>query len=417
MSFLEKRGNLWYASLKVPKQLRAAMGKTNLRHPLGTPDKRIAAGLAGPIVAMWKAQLREAAGEADAVLGAALWLRKVMAEATAARDGDDAGAEAVADRVVEIAQTVEKERGEDAAREFAAIAFGEVTPSHLHFEEWKASITHLDKKTQDQSARDVERLTAQFPTLEAINAQSAQRWIAELQKGGASYSSIKRMLSFWRSYWRFLTRLHVVKPNSFPFSIDQVQKVKTNPEDKRKAFPAEDVPKLWRAAGEEGDAELANLIQLGAYTGARIEELCALKAADVGEASFRVIDAKTRAGVREVPIHKAIAPLMEKLKATTKDGFILSGLSADNKYGVRSDAIGKRFGRFKTRLGYDKRHVFHSLRKTFINRLQNAKVPESVAADIVGHDKPTITYGLYGEEVDLSTKAAAVALVAYPGAD
>ena len=36
-----------------------------------------------------------------------------------------------------------------------------------------------------------------------------------------------------------------------------------------------------------------------------------------------------------------------------------------NKYGERSNAIGKRFGRLKTKLGYGEDYVFHSFRKGF----------------------------------------------------
>jgi hypothetical protein len=40
-------------------------------------------------------------------------------------------------------------------------------------------------------------------------------------------------------------------------------------------------------------------------------------------------------------------------------------------------------------------HVFHSISKTVVTLLENAGVSENVAADIVGHEKPRITYGLY----------------------
>ena len=52
------------------------------------------------------------------------------------------------------------------------------------------------------------------------------------------------------------------------------------------------------------------------------------------------------------------------------------------KYGHRTDAIGKRFGRTKTALGYDERYVFHSLRKTVATQLEQAGVLENVASDI-----------------------------------
>jgi integrase len=67
-------------------------------------------------------------------------------------------------------------------------------------------------------------------------------------------------------------------------------------------------------------------------------------------------------------------------------------------------AIGKRFGRLKTRLGYDPGLVFHSIRKTVATLLEDAQCPEGIAADIIGHDKPTMTYGLYSGGSSLATR-------------
>ncbi len=45
--------------------------------------------------------------------------------------------------------------------------------------------------------------------------------------------------------------------------------------------------------------------------------------------------------------------------------------------------------------------------------MENAGVPENVVADIVGHEKPTMTYGLYSGGVSLAVKRAALAKLAY----
>jgi hypothetical protein len=56
------------------------------------------------------------------------------------------------------------------------------------------------------------------------------------------------------------------------------------------------------------DADLVNVIELGRWTGARIEELCALKTERVHKDYFQVADAKTDAGWRDIPIHFKLAP-------------------------------------------------------------------------------------------------------------
>ncbi len=45
--------------------------------------------------------------------------------------------------------------------------------------------------------------------------------------------------------------------------------------------------------------------------------------------------------------------------------------------------------------------------------LGNAGVPENVVADIVGHEKTTMTYGLYSGGVSLAVKGEALAKLAY----
>lgn len=416
MSHIEKRRNLWYATLKVPPKLQPVVGKAKFLQSLGTPDRRRAETLAMPVVALWKAQLRKAGGETDAVLVEAMRWREAIKQVQEV--GDEDSEQELRGQVVEAAYALEDLRGETVARRWASVAQGEKTPSSLHLEEWKASIAGLKQKTQDQMVKDVQRLVDNFPMLEDITPRAASRWVAQLQKEGASVSSLERMMSAWRSYWKFLMRpaIGAAPPKSDPFDKDYVLRTRADKKEPWLPFPAEDVPKLWAAAEAKKDQQLADLIRLGAYTGARIDELCKLKLSQVKEDRFCIGEAKTAAGVREFPIHTAIRPLIQRLRAESEkagDEYLLAGLQV-NKYGIRADAIGKRFGRLKTKLGYGKLHVFHSLRKTLVTLLENAGVPEGLAADIVGHEKQTMTYGLYSGGSYLETMAPALELVRYP---
>ncbi len=113
-----------------------------------------------------------------------------------------------------------------------------------------------------------------------------------------------------------------------------------------------------------------------------------------------------------MPIHRELAQTMARLVGQSKDGFVLSGLAA-NRNGDRGDAIGKKFTRLKKSMGFDGRRVFHSIRKTVVTILENAGAPENVVADIVGHEKNTITFGLYSGGVSLSVKREALDKLAY----
>jgi hypothetical protein len=91
----------------------------------------------------------------------------------------------------------------------------------------------------------------------------------------------------------------------------------------------------------------------------------------------------------------------------------LEGLKP-NKYGDRSNAIRKRFGEIE-----GSRRVWQSARLPLDQEdrrdpLGECGVSENIAADIVGHEKPRITYGVYSAGVTLAVKRAAVSKLRYP---
>ena len=53
------------------------------------------------------------------------------------------------------------------------------------------------------------------------------------------------------------------------------------------------------------------LINIGIFTGARIEEICSVKVVDIAAESFTIKDSKTPSGNREVPIHNRLQDLIK----------------------------------------------------------------------------------------------------------
>ena len=181
--------------------------------------------------------------------------------------------------------------------------------------------------------------------------------------------------------------------------------------DKRQSFTDPQIVTLLRGTSDE---TLRDLILLGAFTGARIEEICSLKLDDVTGDRFNITDSKTSAGIRSVPIHPKLQQTVQRLVDTSTDGYLLPGLNLD-KYGKRSNAIGLRFSKLKTRLGMDGRYVFHSLRKSFIGKLENAGIPENIAARLAGHEITSMSYGVYSTGVSFDVLKDAVQQVSFEG--
>lgn len=168
----------------------------------------------------------------------------------------------------------------------------------------------------------------------------------------------------------------------------------------------------------KGDPQLTMLITIAMYTGARIEEIAMLRKSDVnvGEETIIIRGTKTSAAYRIVPIHPVLMPLFSVLPVTDKEdqGFVIPGLTID-KRGERGKALGKRFGRLKTAAGFKGRQrCFHSIRKTVATQFEQAAVLEGVAADILGHEKQTMTYGLYSGGTSILQKREAIQKIKYP---
>ena len=57
--------------------------------------------------------------------------------------------------------------------------------------------------------------------------------------------------------------------------------------------------------------------------------------------------------------------------------------------------------------------MFHSIRNTVSTLLDQAGVQESIAADILGHEKKTMTYGLYSGGSSMAQKIEAIEKINY----
>ena len=69
--------------------------------------------------------------------------------------------------------------------------------------------------------------------------------------------------------------------------------------------------------------------------------------------------------------------------------------------GGRCNGSGKSVGRLKSSLGYGEDYVFHSLRKGFATQLENATIPVTVVARLMGHEIEGQTFGNYSDGLAL----------------
>lgn len=206
-----------------------------------------------------------------------------------------------------------------------------------------------------------------------------------------------------------------------PFMNHSIAKVRrgARKEDVRKAFTKDQVKHLYMTAVEQGKQRLSDLIRLGAYTGARIEEICQIKLADLIEVDgvycIDIKQSKTNAGERLVPIHSELLPLVKRLKADSKDVYLLK-TNRGGKYGTKSKEMSSEFSAFKIALGYTKDVVFHSFRHTMVTELERADIKNILVMSIVGHEvggSLSMTFDRYSDGPTPKAKKEAIEKVKF----
>lgn len=419
--YFQLRGNVWQVVMLIPKDVRHIFKATHFRRSTRHRDISQAQIAGLPWVAEWKEQVSRARMEPDTIMGDIAKAKATSPEGTDARKGiphdkisdatwrqieacdhkviGDSGGMKVTTATLETEQfgpiIVITGYINDVVDEFtvmplvmnevlSSVLFGNDVASTrnyvpallgdegIPFGQFCDEFVEQYGKSQKDAKSAVNGGAKVFKHLEQVNADTVQAWV---NADTRARETVVKHLAILSSYWKFLQGSQYVRQGDSPFNGI------TLPKSLRKKQSY--IPFEWDellAVRELCDDELKDVVDIARYTGMRIAEIC-LQEKTVkhqGVDCFHVDEkaAKTGASVRYVPLAKEIKHIELKLR---------------NK-----NAIGKRFGRHKkTVVGDDPRKVFHSIRKNVTTFLEQGGVSEGVAADLIGHEKQTMTYGLY----------------------
>ena len=444
MRWLEVRGRTFYAVQAVPRPLWARAGKRRLVKSLGTRDHHVAIARRHAALAEFQRTFDRVRGSAsaDALVEAALEWRQTF---TALEHGDTSrfsastseGAISDPDELRTLASVVledeagsiESERGREAASAFVGIARGTATPLLLHVDAWLregGAKGPLAARTRTQYRSDVQGLaewagTIGIATVEAVTDVVAGRYVTEqLVARGVHWATANRRITAASAYWRWLRKRAGVKAN--PWAGQSLSKAAGRNGDKTKR-PFSDAEAAMLLTGDAG-IELADAMHVAALSGMRLEEIYRLTVADCADRWFRVRHAKTRAGVRRVPVHSALAAIVtRRCEGKPANAFLFHEPGPVRDGRERSMALSKRFGRYRQALGVHEtvdgaRHSrvdFHSWRRWFITAARNAGVDRAVVAAVVGHEVGNLTDDTYSGGPDEKLLRACVEAVRLPG--
>lgn len=431
-SYLEKQRNTYFAVMKIPADVRPYFqGKTRFSTTLKTGNLSEANRRKWHFIEVWKEQValarRTKTGTvpesiAEQAARYSLWLRQHQDE-----NGDaEFALFSILDETVwrDYEQRdndwtpLTRDNTTRQEKEDALLAY------NMAVKQWTGSYVtgwlddyEAEAKTKDEAQRALKMFYERFPHLDDVTRHEVEDWAEEMLRS-RSRPTIKKRIGFIRAYWDWCShRKRGYFPTENPFAKDPLPKASRGKkaaaqraQSKRPAFTRED---YWKFLDSTKDQEMEDFIKIAAHTGCRISEIMHFKLADVAHDRFTVEDAKSESGWREIPIHHEIKPVVERLVASSSDGFLFSG-QKPNKYGQRTQRMGKRFGRLIKSVGSYKTGVgAHSFRRALATMMLENGVEEPKAAAIIGHEIGTMTYGVYADSLSFAEKNAIIQSISY----
>lgn len=148
----------------------------------------------------------------------------------------------------------------------------------------------------------------------------------------------------------------------------------------RRIFTHEEIKSLWN------NLDYINTLTLILiFTGMRISELLEATDIDIEHQVIHITHAKTRSGVRDVPIADCIVPLVQTFMETPR----------------------MSYGRVNRLMKSRMNHLPHDTRHTFASLAVEARIDQRIIDEIIGHTHHNLTLDVYSH-ISLETKLDAV---------
>ena len=376
--YLELHRGKWRATVAVPRPLHTQLG-SRLKRPLNTTS------------------LARADQPTDEALTIAAHRARADAEE---REGLDA---AIADRAEDMrgdpidveaddegrpVYVYDPEREKRAAA-FADMAMGRATPISHHHAAY-LSHSHTKARTQGDSRRAIAFLTEWCgkvgtpATLEAITRKEALRFhdaLPTLRGAPPSPVTLNKYLGRLSVYWQWMRHRELVEVD--PWQGIKIKPPQTPHNELERPFTDDEVHRLLA-----GQTSRARDVDLKAHT-------------------FTFKPQKKEKAARAVPINSALVDIVARRmtgKRGADDLFPEYPVPRDStSQRERSFAASREFTEYRRAVGVDeiipgKRRSlvnFHSWRRYFVTKAEQAGQPEHLIATVVGHKRPGITLGRY----------------------
>ncbi|WP_431855004.1 DUF6538 domain-containing protein [Azospirillum sp.] len=454
LRFLKQRRQTWYFRIGVPADLRAKVGKADIVESLQTRDLSLAQKLRWDRAAHWSKAFDAMRGNAPQEQPWAVY-RETLDEARtgafggafADADGPDSG---VSQALSAIAEEWERKNPNpdtpidpvtqariDALNDYQrevqgrtvkaksayGMPFGECAKKYLDsvkpelkkqticqyeavFRLFKDFIA--DKPMRLITLKDAVGfldIVAQFDPNWGRSPKTKSRSFKDLQElysgaeEGMAVRTLNRYVTSLSCAWKWAkTRQEAGGDNPFDGLFRPVNKKNS---DEYVPFETDELNRLF--IPRPANPILWEIPMVGLYTGMPLNEICSLAWENVRQENgiwhFDIVASKSDAGVRPVPLHDKLMWLLDRRANDPKQRLWpqLKPGGPDEKLSWNASKAFSTFRRDREVIGVG-RKAFHSFRKNVVRCLERARVPQTEAAEIIGHEKHGITYRVYNPD-------------------
>lgn len=246
------------------------------------------------------------------------------------------------------------------------------------------SNTSPSQSTLDSYSNSFKHLISlHYEPFQQLKYEDYQKIIDSMRKSGLSYSSLKKVRSLISLLEKYAVKIDLISRCYAPLlSIG-----KNRPVRPHRPFSRQKINRLWSHCNAPGVDTVLILL----YTGMRVSEMLHLKKSDVNlrHGYIRITKSKTVSGIRTIPIHHRITPLVAKRMHSSGDYLVTN---AGKPYDYSCYCI---IWRSVMQIIKANGHTTHDCRHTVATLLDNAGANESAKRRILGHAGGDVTERVY----------------------
>jgi integrase len=438
--YLRKRHNIWWVRIGIPKKYQVIIGKTEFWKNLYTSDLAEANRKKHTEIGLMHGEIEQAKrdyeGKVDKlskevqISKYAEYLRE--ANITTPKNDDDTSViklELLESKLIdlyglkkahEILYGDEKQRKGQEPNSLAKKNFIE---SLKHTDQSYSPLSLVSKKflaedsksLKNSSYRRKQTHIEHFITwtsnrdITKINKKIVGEYVTSIiQNNNPAAATISNTVSNVGSLFRWAEGRGYIEYN--PFSNLKLPK-RNKGSQNREPWSDENILTFLKSELVGGNEFIATCVAL--YSGMRLDEICNIQKTVINDNCFKVLEGKTKASRRKIPIHPVLKPLVERLLDSKEEVYLIKGIKGGGYDNKRSWNFQKKLGRLRKKIGMPEGVVFHSLRNTFATQMENLDIPMNHISQLMGHEDSNMAMDLYSKGPKIELLAESIKKLTY----